>query len=74
MKEKLIRQLNKFGTLKICKVGFVLTILIIGEDLSNWKKLNSIQEIIIKVAGAKYPIIEVLVNDENLFCMVLRPA
>lgn len=71
--ENLKIELSKFGELQICKEGFVFTVLITGEKLSNWVTAMGIQKLITDYAGDKYPIVECLRDDENFFCIVLKP-
>jgi hypothetical protein len=71
--EKLKLKLLKFGNPRVLKEGLVFTVLITGDKLSNWKNVEEIQRLIIEHTADKYPHIEVLVNDDNFFCMVLKP-
>lgn len=71
--EKLRLKLLEFGNPVVLKEGFVFTVLITGQNLSKWKNVEEIQRMIIEYAAEKYPLIEVLVNDDSFFCMVLKP-
>ena len=70
---KLKQQLLKYGTIQLCKEGYVFTLLITGEKLDNWKTVNAIQMGVLEYVGDNYPLIECVKNDENYFCMVLKP-
>ncbi len=71
--EKLKRKLSKFGTLQICKAGYVLTILMTGNNLDHWTIVKEIEDIILDYAGTKYPVIETLKNEDAFFMIVLKP-
>jgi len=66
-------ELSKFGLLQICKEGFVFTVLMTGKGFSSWTRTMDIQKLITDYAGEKYPIVECLRNDDDFFCIVLKP-
>ena len=74
--EKLKQELCKYGHLQIIKEGYVFTVLItkMASSLSNYKNVAEIQKAIINYTSEKYPIIELLVNDDNFFLVVLHPS
>lgn len=72
--EKLKEKLCKYGKPFIVKEGVVFTILLKGSNLSKWENVNEIQKLVLDYAGEKFPIIEVMANDNEVFCLVLRPS
>jgi hypothetical protein len=70
--QKLKEKLSQYGYPLIVKEGVVFTVLIKGIDLHKWKIVNAIQTLVLDYAGEKFPIIEAMVNDSSVFCMVLR--
>ena len=58
---------------EIVKEGYVFTVLITGANLSNMDNWLNIQKDITEYAGEKYPIIEAVKNNNNFFCVVLKP-
>lgn len=71
--ESLKMKLCKYGTPQIVKEGVVFTVLITGAGLTSSKSVMDLQELILSCAGDKFPIIEAFKNDENFFCLILKP-
>jgi len=71
--EKLKEKLCKYGHPFIVKEGVVFTVLIKGSNLSKWENVNAIQKMVLDYAGEKFPTIEAMVNDNEVFCLVLGP-
>ena len=71
--EGLKKKISKYGTLEVIKEGYVFTVLMTGSDFTKWNVVSEIQGAVIEYVGAKYPIIEVLKNEEDFFCLILRP-
>jgi hypothetical protein len=66
-------KLCEFGNLQIAKEGLVLSVLITGSGLSRGNTVMNIQKILIDYAKEKYPTIEAFRNDDNFFCLILKP-
>lgn len=67
------QKLCAFGFPLIVKEGVVFTVLIKGKNLSQYKNVEAIQNLILGYAGEKYPLIEAMVNEDEFFCLVLKP-
>lgn len=70
---ELIERLSKIGTVEICKAGAVFVLLMKGEKLTASSRIISVQMHVVEFCGDKYPIIEVMRNDDDYICMVLKP-
>lgn len=51
----------------------IITVLITGANLSNYENVQNILRDILEYAGEKYPMIEAMKNDNNFYCLVLKP-
>ncbi len=71
--DKLKTNLCKHGMLEICKEGLVFTVLLTGTNLSKSEVVMKIQKDVLEYAGAKYPVIEAMRNDNTFFCLILKP-
>lgn len=71
--DQLKQELSKLGTIQLFKKGYVFTLLMTGENLSNWKVASDIQIKVAEHVGDQYPTIECISNDENHFCIILKP-
>lgn len=70
--EKLKELLSKHGQIEVIKDGYVFTLLMTGKQLSKWTTVSEIQENVLKYLGGKFPNIEVMRNEKEYFCLVLR--
>ena len=70
--EKLKELLSKHGQIEVIKDGYVFTLLMTGKELSKWTTFSEIQENVLKYLGGKFPNIEVMRNEKEYFCLVLR--
>lgn len=75
VKQDLIRALSTFGHVKVAKPGSVLTIFLLRDKkpLSNGFDVVMYQQRILDIVGDRYPLIEVMVNDDDYFLLVLTP-
>jgi len=71
--ENLKMKLCKYGTPQIIKEGVVFSVLMTGTGLSQSITVMKLQELILECAKEKFPIIEAFRNDDNFFCMILKP-
>ena len=71
--ENLKEKLSELGTIQIIKVGHVFTLLLTGPGLSKSSTLQQIFDLIRKYPMRNYPVIEAMRNNDNFFCIVLRP-
>lgn len=71
--EILEEKLSKIADIQICKAGYVFTLLMTGEKLTNFRTFNMILNIVIEETNDVYPIIETTKNGENYVLIVLRP-
>ena len=71
--EKLKQRLVEYGDIQLCKAGYVFTLLMTGERLSNMNTVNAISKIVLDHVGKEYSKIEATRNSENWFCLILRP-
>jgi hypothetical protein len=68
-----IKALTKFGDIQVFNENLVFTVLITGTDLTNMLRQLDIQDILVRYAADRYPIIEVMKNEDNYFLAVLKP-
>ncbi len=69
----LLSNLSRYGLVQICKADYVFTLLITGENLSRGSVYSEITTAVLNFVGDRYPIVETVRNDENFFCLVLKP-
>lgn len=68
----LYTSLNKYGTVQAAKEGLVFTFLITGTKLTSMNTVNDVQQKVLQCVGDKYPVIEVMKNDETFILIVLK--
>lgn len=71
--EDLKMKLCEFGNPQIVKEGIVFSVLITGKGLSKSITVIKLQDLILSYAKQKFPFIEAMRNDEDFFCLILKP-
>lgn len=71
--EDLKMKLCDFGNPQIVKEGVVFSVLLTGKGLSKSRTVMKLQDLILDYAKEKFPLLEAMRNDDEFFCLILKP-
>jgi hypothetical protein len=72
VKKSIIESLSEIGMIEVCSINdFVFTLFIKGDGLTSYKKCTKIQDTLSEFLDNDYPLIQVMVNDEDFYLCVM---
>lgn len=69
--DELKLQLSQYGQVEVINEGAVFLIFMTGNDLTEYKKVSKVINLVVDYTKEKYPKVQAMRNEKNYLIMVL---